>query len=75
MGLVVAIFSDGFLSDYQLQEALHQKTPLYTNIVVYSKLINFFAAQKAAQRIGAVIKIESLNESRQQFSINVPICP
>jgi signal transduction histidine kinase len=70
--LNVSLNSDGFLTDYPIQTALKQKTAVYTNIVVYSKLINFFAAQKAAQRIHAVIKVAFVQESRQQITISVP---
>jgi signal transduction histidine kinase len=68
----VTVNSEGFLADYQVQEAISQKTPLYTNVVVYSKLINFFAAQKAAQRMNATIKICFSAESRQQVFISIP---
>jgi hypothetical protein len=72
MALCVSLFSDGFLTDYQLREAINQKTPLYTNIVAYARLINFYSAQKAAQRVNATIKMDSLSEIRQQISIMVP---
>lgn len=72
MAIGISILSDGFLSDYQLREAVRQKTALYTNIVAYSRLINFFAAQKAAERVSATIKVDFINETRQQISITVP---
>jgi hypothetical protein len=64
---------EGFLSNYQLREAINQKTPLYTNIIAYSKLINFFAAQKAAERMEATIKFHFIHDIHQQISISVPI--
>jgi hypothetical protein len=70
--LNVSLNSEGFLTDYSIQAAIKQKTAVYTNIVLYSKLINFFAAQKAAQRINAVIKVAFVQESRQQISISIP---
>lgn len=71
--LNITISSEGFLTNYQLREAINQKTPVYTNIIAYSKLINFFAAQKAAERMEAAIKFHFTHDIHQQINIQVPI--
>jgi hypothetical protein len=72
-GIRVSISSEGFLSNYQLRQAVSRKDPLFTTIVMYSDLINFFAAMKNAQRMGATIQIDSIYEMSQQISVIVPI--
>lgn len=71
-GVRVTIFSEGFVSNYQLRQAIDHKDPLYTTVILYSDLISFFAAMKTAQRIKAVIKIDFIQESSQQMSVFIP---
>jgi signal transduction histidine kinase len=71
-GVRVTLFSEGFLSNYQLRQAIDHKDHLYTNVISYSDLISFFAAMKAAQRIKAVIKIDFIQDSSQQISVFLP---
>jgi signal transduction histidine kinase len=71
-GVRVTLFSEGFLSNYQLRQAIDHKDPVYTNVILYSDLISFFAAMKTAQRMKAVIKIDFIQDSSQQISTFIP---
>jgi signal transduction histidine kinase len=72
LGTRVTIYAEGFLSNYQIRQVVKERSPLYTTIILYSELINFFGAMKNAQRIGATINVDFIYEQRQQMSIWIP---
>lgn len=74
-GISLSIDSLGFISTYQIREAVAKKKPPYTNIVTYSHLINFYAALKAAHKINASIDIHFIQDDQQRISIFVPYTP
>lgn len=71
-GMRVVISAKGFISNYQTRQAVQQKSPLYTTVIMYSDLINFFAALKNAQRIKATIAVDFIYEAQQQISVWIP---
>jgi signal transduction histidine kinase len=71
-GLQVQIYAEGFLSNYQVRQAIQRNDPVFTTLIAYSDLINFFAAMKNAQRIQARIHVDYIFEMRQQITITVP---
>lgn len=74
-GLSFSINSDGFISTYQVREAIGKKRPHYTNIVTYSHLINFYAALKVAHKINATLDIHFIQDHQQRISVFVPYAP
>ena len=68
----VVITAEGFLSNYQVRQAVSQGEPLYTNVITYANLINFFAAIKNADRLKATIRVDYIYEMSQQISISIP---
>jgi signal transduction histidine kinase len=70
-GMRITIHSEGFLSNYQLRQAIQHEHPIYTNIIMYSDLINFFAALKIARRTGASINVDYIHEMSQQMVVTV----
>lgn len=74
-GLSLSLNSEGFISTYQLREAVGKKKPHYTNIVTYSHLINFYAALKVAHKINATLDIHFVQDSKQRISVFVPYAP
>lgn len=71
-GLQVQIYAEGFLSNYQVRQAIQRNDPVFTTLIAYSDLINFFAAMKNAQRIQARIHVDYIFEMRQQITITIP---
>jgi len=71
-GLQVDINSRGFIGSYQLRQAVNQKASLYSNVITYSQLINFYAAQKVAQTLKASLRINFINEEEQHISVFIP---
>jgi hypothetical protein len=68
----VVITADGFLSNYQVRKAVSQSEALYTNVITYSNLINFFAAMKNADRLRASLRVDYIFEMSQQISVLIP---
>jgi hypothetical protein len=68
----VTISAEGFLSNYQLRQAVSHKDPLYTTVITYSNLINFLAAMKSADRLGASIQVDYIYEMSQQILVIIP---
>jgi signal transduction histidine kinase len=73
-GILVKINSQGFLTTHQHRQAIINKDPLYTTIISYAELINFFAAMKSAERMRASISIDSMLETEQEITVVVPTC-
>jgi light-regulated signal transduction histidine kinase (bacteriophytochrome) len=71
-GMRVVISASGFISNYQTRQVVQQQSPLYTTVIMYSELINFFAAMKNAQRIKATICVDYIYEEQQQISVWIP---
>jgi hypothetical protein len=71
-GMRVVISAAGFISNYQTRQVVQQQSPLYTTVIMYSELINFFAAMKNAQRIKASIGVDFIYEEQQQISVWIP---
>jgi signal transduction histidine kinase len=74
-GVRVTIYAEGFLSNHHLRQVLQHKNPLYTAIVMYSDLVNFFAAMKNAQRIDASIHVDFIEDESQQIVLIIPLHP
>jgi hypothetical protein len=72
-GIQVTIYAEGFLCNYQLRQAMQRKDPLYTTIITYADLINFFAAMKTSERIRATTSVDFIHETRQQISVIIPL--
>jgi signal transduction histidine kinase len=73
-GILIKITSQGFLTTHQHRQAIVNKDSLYTTIISYAELINFFAAMKSAERMRASISIDSMLETSQEISVVVPTC-
>ena len=71
-GLQVSVHSLGFIADYQVRQAINQKASLYSNVITYSHLINYYAAQKVAQTLEASLWVNFLNEDEQHISAFIP---
>lgn len=71
-GMQVTIYAEGFVSNYVIRQVIRMQNPLYTTVVMYSELINFFGAMKNAQRIGATINVDFIDERSQQIAVWIP---
>jgi nitrogen-specific signal transduction histidine kinase len=71
-GLQMSVHSLGFIADYPVRQAINQKASLYSNVITYSQLINYYAAQKVAQTLKASLWVNFLNEDEQKISAFIP---
>ncbi|HEY3402462.1 MAG TPA: histidine kinase dimerization/phospho-acceptor domain-containing protein, partial [Ohtaekwangia sp.] len=67
--LKITIGADGFVVDENLRKALHQEASIYTDILNYPRLVNFFAAQKIAWKLDAKILMHFISLEKQRITI------
>ncbi|MDO1451511.1 hypothetical protein Q0590_34875 [Rhodocytophaga aerolata] len=71
--LHIKIKIKGFIADSDVQESIDNSgASMYTNIMRYSKLAHFFAAQKLALKLKAIINIYFIEGDYQQISLTIP---
>lgn len=70
--LKVTIGANGFVVDDKLRKAMSQEASIYTDILNYPRLVNFFAAQKIAWKLDAKIKLNFIGVEKQRIDIVLP---
>ncbi|SKC58423.1 ATP-binding protein [Ohtaekwangia koreensis] len=71
-GISVDIQSEGFQIEYKLRQALRQKTSLYSELLIFPSLINYYAARKIALSLNAELRISFLGEDIQEMNVLIP---
>jgi len=71
-GMRVTIYAEGFIGNFNIKQAMLKKESVYTTVINYSDLVNFFAALKSAERIGATVTIDFVYEMSQQITVFIP---
>ena len=71
--LNIFIKGEGFLADQNIKISLEDfELSIYTDLLRYSKLTHFFAAQKIATKLKAITNVEFISTDCQQISITIP---
>lgn len=71
--LKITIGANGFLTDENLRTAILQTSSVYTDLLNYPRLVDFYAAQKIAWTLGCNIRIRFVTEDKQRISIIIPL--
>lgn len=71
-GLEVRVQALGFELDYNMQQVLQQRTSLYSGLLAYPNLINYYAARKIALSLGATMNITFLAGGVQEIYVAIP---
>jgi len=70
--LAITIDADGFVVSEKLREAFFRETSIYTDLLNYPRLVNYYAAQKIGWALNAQLNIRFLSEERQVIHIDIP---
>jgi light-regulated signal transduction histidine kinase (bacteriophytochrome) len=70
--LNVGVESIGFIVDETLKEALSKSEFIYSDIMNYPQLVNYYAAQKIASGLQAQVHFH-LHDDKQQLSTSIPV--
>lgn len=70
--LKLTIEADGFVVNENLKKAINQEASIYTDILNYPRLLNFFAAQKIAWKLNAKITLNVICPEKQRIEIRIP---
>jgi signal transduction histidine kinase len=69
----VTIGTVGFAINDTITEALQIPDFVYTDLVKYPQMINFYSAQRRASQLHAKIKVCVLSQERQRIEVTVPL--
>jgi signal transduction histidine kinase len=72
IGIQFTIHSQGFIGNHEIRQAINQTGSVYSNMLTYTHLINYYAAQKIARKINASIQINFIRDQDQHISIFIP---
>jgi len=71
--LIVTIGAHGFFVEDTMRKAIRQEEFIYTDMIHYPRLLNFFAAQKIASKLGARASVHFLSTEKQRITISIPV--
>jgi light-regulated signal transduction histidine kinase (bacteriophytochrome) len=71
-GLKVTVGAIGFMINDQLINALNVPDFTYTDLVKYPQMINYYTAQKRAEKLHTTIKVNILSSERQLIEVLIP---
>lgn len=71
--LKINVAAQGFETSSAMRAAIHQSESMYTDLIHYPQLVNFYAAQKIARRLKAPIRVTFVGEDKQRVSVYVPV--
>jgi signal transduction histidine kinase len=71
--LNITIAAQGFETNPALRAVIHESESMYTDLLHYPQLMNFYAAQKIAFQFGTKIKIEFVGAMSQRVGITIPL--
>lgn len=70
--LNINIKANGFIADNEIQRNFEDFGASYPDLLRYSKLTHFFAAQKIASKLKAIVNVDFITDDCQQISITIP---
>jgi len=70
--LSITIDAVGFVVSEKLREAFFREASIYTDLLNYPRLVNYYAAQKIGWALNARLNIRFLSEERQVIQIDIP---
>jgi light-regulated signal transduction histidine kinase (bacteriophytochrome) len=70
--LKITIASQGFETNQSLQNAVRESESLYTDMIHFPQLVNFYAAQKMARQLKSAIRVQFLGLDKQRISVRIP---
>lgn len=71
--LIITIGAHGFEVEDAMRKAMRQDEFLYTDMIHYPRLLNFFAAQKVAWKMNARMNVHFLTPEKQRVTITIPV--
>lgn len=71
--LSITIGAHGFFVEDAMRKAMRQEEFIYTDMIHYPRLLNFFAAQKIAWKLNARMNVHFLSTEKQRISISIPV--
>lgn len=71
--LSITIGAHGFSVEDAMRKAMRQEEFIYTDMIHYPRLLNFFAAQKIAWKLNARMNVHFLSTEKQRISISIPV--
>jgi len=70
--LKITIGADGFVVAENLRKAISQEASIYTDVLNYPRLVNFFAAQKIAWKLNAKMVMHFIALEKHRITITIP---
>jgi light-regulated signal transduction histidine kinase (bacteriophytochrome) len=70
--LIVKMESTGFIVDQAIKEALSSEF-IYSDIMNYPQLVNYYTAQKIASGLHSQVYLHSSEDNKQQLNVNIPL--
>jgi len=72
-GLKISIGAIGFELNQALREAIANPESIYSDLMNFPLLINFYAAQKIAWKLKANIKVQLISSDSHRIMISIPL--
>jgi signal transduction histidine kinase len=72
-GLHIIIDANGFETNQEMHDVIQHGEFIYTDMIHYPQLMNFYAAQKIAWELNAKMRIHFLSMDKQHISILIPV--
>lgn len=70
--LIVSINANGFETHCSLRNAIRRTSSMYTDVINYPQLMNYYAAQKIALQLNTSIRVEFVEDHGQNITISIP---
>lgn len=71
-GFEVHIRAKGVETDEKVRQAIRRRSSLYSDMLTYPHLVNYFAARKVAQKLNAHMRIIFSQDAMQEIAVFVP---
>jgi signal transduction histidine kinase len=72
IGIQFNINARGFQSNHEIRQGVSKTGSVYSNMLTYTHLVNYYAAQKIARKINASIQVNFMRDEDQLVSVFVP---
>lgn len=70
--LIVSVDANGFETQPSLRNAIRRTSSMYTDVINFPQLMNFYAAQKIAFQLDTRIRVEFVEDYGQNIRIYIP---
>jgi len=71
--LKIKMKASGFKANPQVRKAIERPSFMYSDMLSYPLLVNYYAAQKVAMHLNTLLKIDFLNDNDQYISASIPV--